>query len=137
MVEIKVVINSKDGKSYQTSIDGGILIGRKLGEKVNNLPELAGYELEITGGSDNCGFAMRKDIEGIGRKKILTTSTKGVYIKEKGKRIRKTVAGNTINDSTAQVNMKVIKEGSKKLEELFKKEGEAQKKIKKKLNKYG
>lgn len=122
MPEIKIVISSKDGKSYQTAVDETVLIGRKIGEKVKDLPVLAGYELQITGGSDNCGFAMRKDIEGIARRKILTNDSTGVRVKGKGQRVRKTVAGNTINNKTSQVNMKVIAEGSKKLDELFKKE---------------
>lgn len=124
MAEIKIVISAKDGKSYQTAVDETILIGRKIGEKVKDLPALAGYELQITGGSDNCGFAMRRDVEGIGRRKILTNNTIGVKVKGKGQRLRKSVAGNTVNNKTSQVNMKVLAEGSKKLAELFKKEGE-------------
>jgi len=37
----------------------------------------------------------------------------------KGLRLRKTVRGNTVSRETVQINMKVIKAGRKKLEEIF------------------
>ena len=86
---------------------------------------LDNYELEITGGSDDCGFPMKKDIDGILRKKIL--AFKGIGIKtndKKGRKIRKTVMGNTISTKTVQINMKVIKQGAKPLEELLGKKEE-------------
>lgn len=121
MVEIKIVIGHK-GKSYQKTISDE-LVGRKLGEKISgDLIGLKDYKLEITGGSDTAGFPMRKDVPGIGRKKPLLTKGPGVYIERKGMRIRKTIRGNTISDDTAQINLKVLKEGSESLEKLFKKE---------------
>ena len=67
---------------------------------------------------------------------VLLTKGPGIHIKGKGKRVRKTVRGNTISASIVQVNLKVIKEGSKKLDELFEKKAEnaeeARKEVKKK-----
>ena len=37
----------------------------------------------------------------------------------KGLRIRKTVYGNTISSSIAQVNLKIVKQGQKSVETLF------------------
>ena len=115
-MEVKCVISDvKSGKSYQRSLTDDSLTGRKIGEVVpGSLFGLAGYELEITGGSDTAGFPMRKSIEGGGRKKAL------IHSKErKGMLIRKTVRGNTINAFTAQVNLKVSKAGSKSMEEIW------------------
>lgn len=121
MAEIKVVIGYK-GKSYQKTISDE-LVGRKIGDKISgDLIGLKGYELEITGGSDTAGFPMRKDVPGIGRKRPLLTNGPGVKINTKGERIRKAIRGNTFSNDTAQINLKVLKEGSEDLGKLFKKE---------------
>jgi small subunit ribosomal protein S6e len=118
MVEFKIVIGLKNGKSYQKELkdnDAEFFIGKKLGEKVkgNNFG-LEGYEFQITGGSDNSGFPMRKDVEGTAKKKILAVKGIGVKPKRAGQRQRKTVRGNTISAEIAQINLKVLKEGKEK-----------------------
>lgn len=125
MAELKLVIGNKDGKSYQKVLeDRSNFVGRKIGDKVkgDNF-ELTGYEFLITGGSDDCGFPMRKGIEMSGKKKILAKGGVGIK-KKKGKGIfvRKTVAGSIIGEKTTQINLKVLNEGKKKLNEMFKKE---------------
>jgi small subunit ribosomal protein S6e len=129
MVDFKLTISEKAGKSYQTVIndpDSKMFMGKKIGDKVSGETiNLAGYELLITGGSDSAGFPMRKDVSGSARKKIL--AVKGIGLKKKGKgtRQRKTVCGNTIHESISQINLQVVKEGSKKLADAFgSKEGE-------------
>ncbi|MFH0752382.1 MAG: 30S ribosomal protein S6e [archaeon] len=120
-MEIKLVINNpKTGRSYQKQLEGEFLVGMKIGAKVNgdNIG-LPGYELEITGGSDNAGFPMRRDIDSSGRKQALLTKGPGVHINREGMKKRKTVRGNTIGEVTAQVNLKITKLGSKDLEELL------------------
>ena len=57
--------------------------------------------------------------EGIGLKRIMLTKGWGMREKTKGLRKRKTVRGKTISDKTVQVNIKVVKEGNKKLAEIF------------------
>jgi len=100
---------------------------KKIGDKIDGKAlGYDGYELEITGGSDNSGFPMRKDVEGIARKRILIVSGVGLRKKtRKGMRKRKTIAGNTISLKTAQINLKVIKYGKAKLE-FAKKEAEGE-----------
>ncbi|MBW2969141.1 30S ribosomal protein S6e, partial [Candidatus Woesearchaeota archaeon] len=78
---------------------------------------LTGYEFEITGGSDHAGFPMRKDIQGTGRKRILSVQGIGLKKRRKGQRQRKTVCGNTIHTKTSQINIKITKEGKTPLEE--------------------
>ena len=91
-----------------------ILLARGWYEGKGEIFDLTGYEFEITGGSDNAGFPMRRDVAGIARKKIAIV--KGVGLKKPKKRwgmkLKKTVSGNTINAKTAQVNLKVIKAGA-------------------------
>lgn len=121
MPEIKLVMsNTKTGKSYQRVINEETtlgLMGIKIGQKFNGeLVGLAGYEFEITGGSDFAGFPMRRDVEGTVRKRIFTTRGKGVNIEGHGYKVKKSVAGNTIFAKTAQVNVKILKSGKEPLE---------------------
>jgi small subunit ribosomal protein S6e len=91
--------------------------------------------------SDKAGFTSMKDVEGIGLKKVLLNYGKGMKKrpkkegkkkrsnpKPKGLRLRKTVRGNTISADIIQINLKVLKQGGKKLSEVF--ENQAQGKTK-------
>lgn len=119
MAEMKLVISTKDGKSYQREVKDNqaeSLLGKRIGETVTgDTVGLDGYEFVISGGTDSAGFPMRKDIQGAGRKRILAVKGVGVRKKRHGQRQRKTVAGNRIHENTAQINLKVIKEGKAKL----------------------
>ncbi len=122
MVDIKLNIgNPKDGKTYKKELpaeSAKALYGLKIGDKFKGeLIDLPGYEFLITGGSDNCGFPMRKDLPGTARKKVLISKGVGIRSKRKGLRLRKSVAGNTVFEKTAQLNIKVVKEGKEPLGE--------------------
>lgn len=131
MANFKVVIGLKNGKSFQKEIkdnEAEFLIGRKIDDKVSG-EELGyeGYEFVIKGGSDFCGVPMRKDVQGQARKKILSTGGVGFRSLGKGQRLKKSVCGNTVTPTTAQINLKVTKEGAKPLiEEAPKEEAKAQ-----------
>ena len=120
MAEFKLVIGDK-GKSTQKEVkeaSGDALLNKKIGDKISgDSIGFAGYEFEITGGSDHCGFPMRTDVSGTKRKRILTTAGVGVKTKRKGKRVRKTVCGNTVHEQISQINLKVLKAGAKGLGE--------------------
>ncbi len=120
MADFKLVIaDPKTGKCYQKEIkepDSNIFVGRKIGEQVKGDEfGLSEYEFMISGGSDYCGFPMRKDVTGTGRKKILAVSGIGIRKLGKGIRHRKTVCGNTIHTKISQINLKILKEGKVKL----------------------
>lgn len=120
MVSFKLVISDpKTGKSFQREVkeqSARPFIGLKVGATVKGEAfELAGYEFEITGGSDYCGFPMRKDVTGTGRKRILAVSGTGIKKGRKGMKQRKTVCGNTIHVKISQVNLKILKYGKEKL----------------------
>ena len=119
-MECKLVLGDpKTGKCYQREVKDDAakaFVGLKIGDKIRGeLFDLTGYEFEITGGSDHCGFPMRRDLDGSARKKILSVQGVGVTRREKGIRYKKTIAGNTIHDKTAQVNLKILKHGPQKL----------------------
>ncbi len=121
----KINISDK-GKTYKLEIENEFLVGKKMGERISGgdvSGELQGYELEITGTSDKSGFPGKKEEEGSNLRKVMFT--KGPFlrkVKNKGVRKKKSVRGNQIALVTSQINTKVIKEGGKKLEEVFKKE---------------
>jgi len=127
MVEFKVVVSdSKTGHAYNMSVSGGAagaFVGRKIGDEVDANPiGLAGYKLQITGGSDRDGTPARRDLPGIGRKKVLLSSGTGFHPKHEGQRRRKLVRGNEITIEFVQINTRVSVYGEKNLEEYFLKE---------------
>lgn len=114
-MELKVVLNTKDGKSYSRTVDGSRLIGMKIGQDFKGeLINMPGYEFRITGGSDFAGFPMRKDVN-TQRARILAVKGTGIKKSEKGKRVRKTVAGKIVHEKIAQLNLLVLKEGAEPL----------------------
>ncbi len=120
MADFKLTINDpKTGKSYKKEItgqEGDSLLGKVIGDKADGGQlGLPGYEFEIMGGSDKCGFPLRKDVD-TERKKILAVAGVGVAAKERGQRQRKTVCGRRITNSVTQVNLAVLKAGKAPLE---------------------
>lgn len=120
-MEFKFVISDpKTGKSYQKALNSEWFVGKKIGDKVEgNLLGLKNFEFIITGGSDKAGFPMRKGVDIVGRKKILSGKGTGVKVEGKGTRIRKTVRGSIISDQIAQINLKIEKHGSEKIEDIL------------------
>ncbi len=132
---MKINIGTKDGKTYKIESEAPEIIGKTLSDKIDGKeisPELDGYEFQITGASDKAGFTSMENVEGIGLKKVLLTYGKAMHKrpkregkkkisnpKPKGLRLRKTVRGKVISEAIVQLNIKVIKEGKKKLSEIF------------------
>ncbi len=115
--------NPESGKTFKTIVEGGkanVLIGKKISEEIDGGPiGFPGYLFKITGGSDKDGFPMKSNLEGPIRKRILTTSGPGFKIKDRGLKKRKLVRGNAISDDIYQINMRITKVGTKKIEELI------------------
>jgi small subunit ribosomal protein S6e len=118
-----VVSDPKTRKSYQLEISrdkAAGIIGKKIGDEIDgSFLGLSGYRLQITGGSDKDGFPMHPEVRGMGRRKILLDKPPGFHPKKRGQRKRKTVRGNIISDAIVQINMKVIKAGTKPLDQLL------------------
>ncbi len=121
---MKIVIGAKDGQSYQKELkssEAEHLLKKVIGETISGESlGFPGYEFLITGGSDKCGFPMRKGIQSP-RKRVLIG--KGVGFsgkdrfkgKQKGLLKRRTVCGERITKIIHQVNLKVVKAGQQPL----------------------
>ena len=122
MASFKLCISDPSGRTFQKEVKDNLarpFIGLNIGEAIKgDAIELNGYELQITGGSDYCGFPMRKGILGL-RKKIALYGGIGFRGDAKGIKRRKTVCGHKIHDKISQINLKVTKQGPKKLAEIF------------------
>lgn len=113
---------SDHGKAWRLEVEPDALAGKNLGDKFDGKEikaELEGYELEITGGTDFAGFPMSKDLEGVGLKKTLLSKGWGMHDNRRGIRLRRTLRGKSVTDKIAQLNIKVLKHGHKKLAEIF------------------
>lgn len=133
-----------NGRSYNMSVSGNNLsqfLGKKIGDVVDGIfvgegeQTLAGYKLEITGGSDKTGTPMRSDLSGGNRQSILVTESTGFKghslvhktkggekkrfrYKLDGLRKRRNFRGNTITQDTRQINLKVTEAGNKSLADI-------------------
>jgi len=134
-----------NGRSYNMSVSGNNLsqfLGKKIGDVVDGIfvgegeQTLAGYKLEITGGSDKTGTPMRSDLSGGNRQSILVTESTGFKghslvhktkggekkrfrYKPDGMRKRRNFRGNTITQDTRQINLKVIEAANKSLADIL------------------
>jgi len=125
MAEFKLVLSGKDGKGTQKVVkeqEAASFLKKRLGDKFNGSEiGMEGYEFEITGGSDKCGFPMRKGI--LQTRQKIKIKGKGVGFcgkdrnnkTQKGLMKKRTVCGERIGSSIVQINLKVLKEGTAKL----------------------
>jgi len=118
----KINISDK-GKAWKVEAEIPGLVGKSIADAVSGKlikPELEGYELKITGGTDFAGFPMSEKFEGIGLNRAVLKRGFAMKSPIKGLRKRKSIRGKTIAEKvTVQINMIVTKEGSKKLAEVF------------------
>lgn len=118
----KINISHK-GRAYKLESDNEALIRMKIGDKLNGellSADLDGYSLEITGTSDIAGFpGIKGQIGPQLRKLLLTRKDKGMNkTKPHGLRLKKSIRGEEISEKTAQINIKVLKEGKKKFDDI-------------------
>lgn len=118
-MELKINIGQADGTTTQLTVENAAgLRGLKIGDTFKGeIIDKTGYEFEITGGSNKSGLPMRKDVQGTQQRKILLAGGVGYKPKRHGMRTRKSVAGNTVAESTSQLNVKVTKAGKQPLTE--------------------
>ncbi len=127
MADYRLTISDPETKSaYKMEISGarankllGLGIGDSLEGEVIGLDD---YTLLITGGSDKDGVAMRRDLPGSIRKRLLLSGGVGYHPREEGIRRRKSVRGRVISAETGQINVVVAKSGAKPLSEILKAE---------------
>jgi len=114
---------SHKGRTFKADSDNEGLIRMKIGDKIPGsmiTGDLDGYQLEITGTSDQSGFpGIKGQIGGQLKKMLLNKSDKGMNeTRPHGLRLKKTVRGEEISEKTSQINLKVLKEGTKKFDEI-------------------
>ncbi|MCZ7393368.1 MAG: 30S ribosomal protein S6e [Candidatus Methanoperedens sp.] len=129
MADFRVVVSdSKSTQAYQAVVTGAAvnkLIGKNIGDTVSgDVVGLAGYTLKITGGTDKDGFAMRSDLPGPVRRKILVAGGVGYRPKADGVKRRKSMRGREISSDIAQINTVIVEYGQKPLGEIFPKREE-------------
>lgn len=123
-----VISDPKTGKSYQTELAKEMennIVGKKIGEEIEgNLVGAPGYKLQFTGGSDQSGFPMRRDVTGQRKMHALLSGGTGFKPTRNGERRRKLVRGNAYSGDIMQVNLKVVSGQGQPLEQLFPKKEE-------------
>jgi len=142
----KINIGTKDGKTFHLDSDSEEFMEKELHSKIEGKDvnsELNGYEFEIAGASDNAGFTSMENVEGAGLKRVLLSYGKAMHRRPrregkkkvsnftpKGLRLRKTVRGKVISPAIVQINLKITKEGSKSLAEIFPEQNKKKEEVK-------
>ena len=123
MADFQVIVGDDDGATYSFEVDGqdaNRFIGRSIGETVDgDAVGLSGYEVEITGGSDQSGRPMHGEVSGAGTTKILSTGGVGFEPTVDGERKRITVRGAEVSEETRQINAKIATRGEATVEDLL------------------
>ncbi|MGZ4846385.1 MAG: 30S ribosomal protein S6e [Halobacteriota archaeon] len=127
MAEFRLIISDPSKKSaHKMEVSGAQanrLFGLGIGDSLDgDVIGLSDYALVITGGSDKDGVAMRRDLPGTVRKRLLLSGGVGYHPKKTGIRRRKSVRGRVISAETGQINLVVGKSGAKPLDEILKAE---------------
>ena len=131
----KINISEKKGKTYHLETESENLVAKIISEKIKGSdvsPELHDYEFEITGASDKSGFPAMESVDGIMLNRVLMSYGIGMKKRQKregkrkrsnftprGLRMRKTARGKIISPEIMQINLKVLKTGTKELSEIF------------------
>lgn len=130
MADFRVTVSDSKGKvAYQVAVTGQAankLIGKNIGDVIGgDITGMAGYTLKLTGGTDKDGFAMRGDLPGPSRRKILVAGGTGYVPLADGEKRRKSMRGREISSDISQINTVIVEYGEKPMAEIFvKKEGE-------------
>ena len=109
MPSFKLTVSDQKGKSISRELkdnDANVLLGLQVGQETDaSILGLQG-KIKITGGSDKSGVAMRGDVAGVPRKRVLLSKGVGLQNVKKGLRKRKLVRGNIISEEIYQINCK-------------------------------
>ncbi len=122
MAKFKVIVSDPEtGTSKVVELEesrAAPLVGRRIGETIEGVVvDMAGYKLQIVGGSDKDGVPMRPSVHGGVRRNVVLACGVGFNPKNEGERKRKAVRGNVITDEIVQVNTKIVEKPKKAKEE--------------------
>ena len=125
---VLIISDPEAGTSQKVELEDnrmGPLIGRRIGEVIDGtIADLAGHQLQLTGGTDKDGIPMRPDVHGSAKSRIILSGGVGYKPKKKGERKRVVVRGNTVSVETTFLNLKIV-EKPKSTKKSKKKEDQA------------
>ena len=109
---VLIISDPETGTSQKVEIEDARmapLIGRRIGEVIDGtVADLAGYKIQLTGGTDKDGIPMRPDVHGGVKARIVLSGGVGYKPKKKGERKRVVVRGNTVSVDTTFLNFKIV-----------------------------
>jgi small subunit ribosomal protein S6e len=117
---VLIISDPETGTSQKVELEDnrmGPLVGRRIGEVIDGtVADLAGHQLQLTGGTDKDGIPMRPDVHGSAKSRIILSGGVGYKPKKKGERRRVVVRGNTVSVETTFLNFKIVEKpkGKKK-----------------------
>ena len=125
---VLIISDPEAGTSQKVELEDnrmGPLIGRRIGEVIDGtIADLAGHQLQLTGGTDKDGIPMRPDVHGSAKSRVILSGGVGYKPKKKGERKRVVVRGNTVSVETTFLNLKIV-EKPKSTKKSKKKEDQA------------
>ncbi|NQT08190.1 30S ribosomal protein S6e [Candidatus Bathyarchaeota archaeon] len=117
---VLIISDPETGTSQKVELEDnrmGPFVGRRIGEVIDGtVADLAGHQLQLTGGTDKDGIPMRPDVHGSAKFRIILSGGVGYKPKRKGERKRVVVRGNTVSVDTTFLNFKIVEKpkGKKK-----------------------
>ena len=123
---VLIISDPETGTSQKVELEDnrmGPLVGRRIGEVIDGtIADLAGHQLQLTGGTDKDGIPMRPDVHGSAKSRIILSGGVGYKPKRKGERKRVVVRGNTVSVDTTFLNLKIVEKPKGKKKATKKKE---------------
>ncbi len=109
---VLIISDPETGTSQKVEIEDARMapiMGRRIGEVIDGtVADLAGYKIQLTGGTDKDGIPMRPDVHGGVKARIVLSGGVGYKPKNKGERKRVVVRGNTVSVDTTFLNFKIV-----------------------------
>jgi small subunit ribosomal protein S6e len=117
---VLIISDPETGTSQKVELEDtkmAPIMGRRIGEVIDGtVADLAGYKIQLTGGTDKDGIPMRPDVHGGVKARVVLSGGVGYKPKNKGERKRVVVRGNTVSADTMFLNFKIVEKpkGQKK-----------------------
>jgi len=109
---VLIISDPETGTSQKVELEDARMapiMGRRIGEVIDGtVADLAGYKIQLTGGTDKDGIPMRPDVHGGVKARIVLSGGVGYKPKNKGERKRVVVRGNTVSADTTFLNFKIV-----------------------------
>lgn len=109
---VLIISDPETGTSQKVELEDARMapiMGRRIGEIIDGtVADLAGYKIQLTGGTDKDGIPMRPDVHGGVKARIVLSGGVGYKPKNKGERKRVVVRGNTVSADITFLNFKIV-----------------------------